>query len=119
MVALKDKLPVRPLRSTDPTHGRRVLTRIWDRRGEKGELQQVGIKGTIYVNPNKRDASSLPYVVRYDDTDESDEEIYMECLGKDLFFTDNLQEVPAPPRAPERESREPSSGRQIADHTHR
>ena len=30
VAALKDKLPVRPTRSTDPTHGRRVLTRVWD-----------------------------------------------------------------------------------------
>eukprot|EP00959_Pyramimonas_sp_CCMP1952_P250630 5238723-Pyramimonas_sp.AAC.1 len=76
-------LPVRPLRSIDPTHGRRVLTKIWDKRGEEDELQQVDIKGTIYVNPNKRDTSSLPYVVRYDDTDESNEEIDLDCLGKD------------------------------------
>ena len=65
----------------------------------------MDIRGTIYVNPNKRDASSLPYVVRYDDTDESDEEIDMDCLGEDLFFVDNLQEVPTP-RECQRESRE-------------
>eukprot|EP00959_Pyramimonas_sp_CCMP1952_P287605 6014814-Pyramimonas_sp.AAC.1 len=82
-VALKDKLPVSPVRSiVDPTHGRRVLTKVWDRREEGSELQQLDIiKGTIYVNPDKRGTSSLPYVIRYDDTEESDEEIDLDCLA--------------------------------------
>eukprot|EP00959_Pyramimonas_sp_CCMP1952_P030609 641592-Pyramimonas_sp.AAC.1 len=96
VVALKDRLPVRPARSIDPTHGRRVLTRVWDRREEGGELEQLDIRGTIYVNPDKRGTSSLPYAIRYDDTEESDEEIDLDCLGKDLFFEEDAREVPAP-----------------------
>eukprot|EP00959_Pyramimonas_sp_CCMP1952_P285403 5967582-Pyramimonas_sp.AAC.1 len=60
------------------------------------ELQQVDLRGTVFVNPNKGDTASLPYVVRYDKAEESDEEMDLQGLGVDLFFEETPAEVPAP-----------------------
>eukprot|EP00959_Pyramimonas_sp_CCMP1952_P133259 2785886-Pyramimonas_sp.AAC.1 len=76
----------------------------------------MDIKGTIYVNPNKRGASSLPYVIRYDDADESDEEIDLDCLGKDLFFEGALQEVPTPHVRQRESGRAVTTCRQLPDY---
>ena len=96
VTALNDKLPVCPSGSRDPTHGRQVLTKVWHRQEGMDELQQVDLRGTVFVNPNKGDTASLPYVVRYDKAEESDEEMDLQGLGVDLFFEETPAEVPAP-----------------------
>ena len=80
---LKDKLSVVPEHSHHHIHGRRVRSRVWEQQG-KGKLVPVFKKATVYINPDKTSAATLPHILRYDSPGESDEEVdvgYKKPLG--------------------------------------
>jgi hypothetical protein len=72
--ALKDKVPVRPAKSNHAWHDKRIRARVFET--VNGEEVPVHKGGTIYVNPNKASPHSLPYIIQYDDPEESDEEVH-------------------------------------------
>jgi hypothetical protein len=72
--ALKDKVPVRPAKSNRAWHNKRIRARVFET--VDGEEVPVYKDGTIYVNPNKASPHSLPYIIQYDDPEESDEEVH-------------------------------------------
>ena len=71
--ALKDKISVRPSTSHRAWNNKRVRARIFVE--QNGEQIPIFKDGTMVVNPDKATPGALPYIIRYDDPSESDEEV--------------------------------------------
>ena len=99
--AIKDKLPVRPATSHRAWNNKRVRARIFVE--ENGEQIPIFKTGVMVVNPDKATPGALPYVIRYDDPSESDEEVNPNDPEDHI---EPIDHTPPPPN-PETEYRKP------------
>jgi hypothetical protein len=73
--AVKDKVRIRPKHSNHAWHGQRVKAIIHEQDDRGTYTRPVWYEGSIYVNSDKTAPDTKPFVIEYDDPDESDEEV--------------------------------------------